>query len=160
MVSKTCVFSSSLSLRIHVLSVATLRIFARDASDMPQNTFPAKSSGPQCQISATVFLRNPSFTAHISKVDDIVYWMIVWGLKMIINMFKHYFLNNKSICNTSGVIKFVFSGSGQMPLNTLESASRQRQSASRQRQHASRQRQSASQQRKVLAGDVKVDRRL
>ena len=43
-----------------------------------------------------------------------------WVRKMIENMFKQCFMINKSISDTTGVIKLVFSGSDQMPLNTLD----------------------------------------
>ena len=39
---------------------------------------------------------------------------------MIGNMFKHIFMIDKSICVTFERIKRGFSGSGQMPLNTLK----------------------------------------
>ena len=44
------------------------------------------------------------------------------GRKMIGNMFKHNFMIRKGICVTFGRLKRGFSGSDQMPLNTLGSA--------------------------------------
>ena len=41
---------------------------------------------------------------------------------MIGIMFKHDFMIYKSICDTFGLIKRGFSGSDQMPLNTLRFA--------------------------------------
>ena len=49
----------------------------------------------------------------------IVGWKMFWGRRMIRIMFEHCFMIDESISGTSASIKLDFSGSDQMPLNTL-----------------------------------------
>ena len=47
-----------------------------------------------------------------------------YGRKMIGDIFQHDFMIKISICDTFELTKHVFSGSGQMPLNTLHKVER------------------------------------
>ena len=57
------------------------------------------------------FLKKSSFRAPSVKIESIVERMVFWGRKTIGNMFKHYFMIDKIISDTSGMIKLIFSGS-------------------------------------------------